>query len=402
MSERAASQFAQEIVQRLKQVLPSGEQPVELHAPYFAGKEWHYVKECLDTGWVSSAGAFVEQFEQQLADFTGMRYAVAVVNGSAALHAALLVAGVENQDEVIIPALTFVATANAVHYCGAVPHLADSCERTLGLDPGKLRRHLQSIAVLRDGACFNRLTGRRIRVAVPMHTLGHPARLDELAEVCADYRLEMVEDAAEALGSWYKGRHIGSWGCLAAFSFNGNKIMTAGGGGAIVTNSEPLARAVRHLTTTAKVPHRWRFVHDAVGYNYRLPNLNAALALAQLEQMPMMLDCKRRLARAYQRAFEQVEGVQCYSEPQQCRSNYWLNALVLEEQHQGELEAVLELAHQEGIRARPLWTPLHQLPMLRDAPRMELTTSESLAKRVINIPSSAFLIGATRREAWNS
>lgn len=397
MSGTTPSSLAQEIMRRLKQVLPSSGQVIALHEPYFAGQEWRYVKECIDTGWVSSAGPFVEQFERKLAEFTGMRYAIAVINGSAALHAALLAADVQRQDEVITPALTFVATANAVHYCGAIPHLADSCERTLGLDPQKLREHLQAIAVLRDGSCINRHTGRRIRAVVPMHTLGHPSRLAELAEVCADYLLVMVEDAAEALGSRYQGRHIGSWGRLAAFSFNGNKIMTAGGGGAIVTNSEPLARAVRHLTTTAKVPHRWHYVHDAIGYNYRLPNLNAALALAQLEQMPMLLDRKRKLALAYARAFEGAVGVKFYSEPQHCRSNYWLNGLLLEARHAGQLESILELTHQEGIMTRPLWTPLHQLPMLKDAPRMNLATAESLATRMINIPSSAFLIEQTRR-----
>ncbi len=345
------------------------------------------------------SGSFVNRLEQELASYTGIKHAVAVVNGSAALHAALLLSGVEAGDEVLIPSLTFIATANAVSYCGAVPHLADSSEHTLGLDPVKLEQYLKETADLRGGFCYNRNTGKRIKAIVPMHTLGHPVDLEPLAEICAHYRLEMIEDAAESLGSLYKGRHTGSWGSLAAISLNGNKIITAGGGGAILTNNEKLARQARHITTTAKLPHRWKFVHDQTGYNYRLPNLNAALAVAQLEQLPEMLNRKRALASAYEEAFRQAKGIRFFHEPSFASSNYWLNALLLDESHAIHLEALLEQTNQTDIMTRPLWTPLHQLPMLEHCPRMDLSTAESLARRIINIPSSAFLLEPDGREA---
>ncbi|MBJ6359974.1 LegC family aminotransferase [Paenibacillus sp. GCM10012307] len=391
--------FVQDVLERLRKVLPSGDQAHPLHAPHFAGNEWRYVKECLDTGWVSSVGAFVNRLEQDLAAYTGIKHAIAVVNGSAALHISLTLSGVEAGDEVLIPALTFVATANAVSYCGAIPHLVDSSETTLGLDPEKLDHYLRKKAVLKDRSCYNARTGRRIRAVVPMHTLGHPVDLEPLAEICAHYKLKMVEDAAESLGSFYKGRHTGSWGEIAAISLNGNKIITAGGGGALLTNDEKLARKAKHLTTTAKLPHRWNFVHDQTGFNYRLPNLNAALAVAQLERLPVMLASKRSLASAYEEAFRQAEGIRFFQEPSFAVSNYWLNALLLDESHAAHLEGVLEQTNQAGIMTRPLWTPLHQLPMLKRSPRMDLSTAESLARRVINLPSSAFLQEADGRGA---
>ena len=369
----------------------AGHGHIALHEPWFEGNEGNYVQECIATGWVSTAGAFVERFEQQLTEITGVKHAVATVNGTAALHMCLKLAGVRGGDEVLTPALCFVATANAISYCGAVPHFADSEIGTLGLDPAKLSGHLDEIAEIRDGVCTNRLTGRRIAAVVPMHTFGHPADLDALDEVCQRYRMTLVEDAAEALGSYYKGKHVGGQGLLSALSFNGNKLVTTGGGGAILTNDDELARKARHLTTTARLVDRWHFSHDEVGYNYRLPNLNAALGVAQLEQLETFVYRKRALAERYRAAFESARDVRYFVEPSVARSNYWLNTLLLEPEYSGELEAILEVLNAAGLGARPAWTLMHRLPMYQDCPRMDLGVAEDLAARIVNIPSSAFL-----------
>jgi perosamine synthetase len=364
-----------------------------LHEPFFIGNEWKYVKDCIDSGWVSSVGRYVEQFEQQLAEFSGVRRAVAVVNGTAALHIALKVVGVRENDEVIVPALTFVATANAVTYCGATPHFVDSEERTLGLDPYKLEKYLKDIAIIQGDSCINKNTGRRIKAVVPMHTFGHPVDLEPLVEVCEKYKLVLVEDAAEALGSYYKGKHIGSFGKVAAVSFNGNKIITTGGGGAILTNDDELANYAKHLTTTAKVSHPWEFIHDHIGYNYRLPNLNAALGCAQLEQLEKFIEMKRELANRYKQVLESVAGVTFFVEPEFAKSNYWLNAIILDEELIHERDRILQVLNDEGIMCRPVWKPLHQLEIYQHCPRMDLSTTEKLARSVINIPSSAKLGG---------
>jgi perosamine synthetase len=377
----------------LQDTLQSGTDFVSLHEPTFAGKEWVYVKECLDTGWVSSLGKFVDQFEELLAEFTGAKRAVAVVNGTAALHICLLLAGIKAHDEVLIPALTFVATANAVSYCGAVPHLVDSEERTLGLDPYKLGRYLNGVADARGDGCYNRLTGRRIKAVVPMHTFGHPVDLDALAEVCRQFRLELIEDAAESLGSYYKGRHTGTFGRMSAVSFNGNKIITTGGGGAILTDEEDLAAQAKYLTTTAKQPHRWEFYHTMVGYNYRLPNINAALGCAQMEQLPDFIHKKRQLAQRYAAAFEGILGVRFISEPEFSTSNYWLNAILLDSDLATERDALLTLTNNNGIMTRPAWMLMNRLPMYAGCPRMDLAVAESLESRLVNIPSSVHLGG---------
>ncbi len=376
---------------------------VPLHEPLLAGNEWRYLRECLDTNWVSSEGPFVDRFERDLERFTGAPHAVAAVNGTAALHLALLLAGVAPGDEVLIPALTFVATANAVSYCGAVPHLVDSEETTLGLDPAKLAAYLEEIAGVETTAegtvAVNRATGRRLRAVVPMHTFGFAMDLDPLAEVCARYGIVLVEDAAESLGTWYKGRHTGTIGRVAALSFNGNKIVTTGGGGAVLTADPELARLGKHLSTTAKLPHRWAYVHDRIGYNYRMPNLNAALGCAQLERLPEMLAQKRALAARYQSAFEAVPGVRFATEPAFSHSNYWLCALLLDEDGDdadiggvaARRDALLAAADAAGIGARPPWTPMHKLAMFAGCPRMDLAVAESLAARTINLPSSARL-----------
>ena len=379
------------IVNALKSVLPKSDRPIDLHEPSFGGNEWAYVKECLDTGWVSSAGKFVDRFEQELADYTGAKRAIAVINGTAALHVCLKLVGVEQGDEVLVPALTFIATANAVSYCGAIPHFVDSDETTLGLDPQKLGQYLQDIAEVRAAGCVNKNTGRRIKAVLPMHTFGHPVDLDPLVQICHRYRLELVEDAAESIGSYYKGRHTGNWGRVSALSFNGNKIITTGGGGAILTNDAELGKLAKHLTTTARVPHQWSFLHDQVGYNYRLPNINAALGCAQLEQLPGFIAAKRALAKKYAAAFAKVPGARFFTEPGFAQSNYWLNVLLLDDSYSGERDTLLDLTNRAGIMTRPVWTLMHQLAIYRDCPRMDLQVAENLERRLINLPSSQSL-----------
>lgn len=381
-----------QIVSILQRNLPAAQGTIALHEPTFQGNEWKYVKECIDTGWVSSVGKYVDQFENMLKEITGTEYAIAVVNGTAALHIALKLVGVEHNDEVLIPSLTFVATANAVRYCGAVPHFVDCEERTFGLDPSKLRNYLNECAIIQDNKCYNKLTRRIIKAVVPMHTFGHPVDLDPLISLCEEFNLELVEDAAESLGSYYKERHTGSFGRVSSLSFNGNKIVTTGGGGAILTNDPNLGKLAKHLTTTAKVPHKWKYEHDYVGYNYRLPNLNAALGCAQLEQLEMFLEQKRQLAERYIQQFKDIEGLAVFKEQSFARSNYWLNALVLDAEYASERDALLDILNNQGIMARPFWEPLHRLQIYNGCPKMDLSISESLASRVINIPSSPSLI----------
>lgn len=379
------------IVEILQELKPRDKEFIALHEPSFQGNEWKYVKDCLDTGWVSSVGKYVEQFECMLQEYTGAKRAIAVMNGTAALHISLLLVGVQANDEVLIPSLTFIATANAVAYCGAIPHFVDSHEETLGLDPEKLASYLQDIAVVRPEGCFNKHTGRRLKAVVPMHTFGHPVDLDSLLGVCERYQLELVEDAAESLGSYYKGKHTGNWGRVSALSFNGNKIVTTGGGGAILTNDEALGKFAKHLTTTAKIPHKWAFVHDQIGYNYRMPNINAALGCAQVELLPTFIEQKRALANKYQQVFRNVEGVTFVTEPANTQSNYWLHTLLLDNDAVTVRNDILALSNEQGIMTRPAWSLLHKLPMFSNAPKMDLSVAENLEQRIINIPSSPFL-----------
>jgi perosamine synthetase len=379
------------VLKALRSVLPKKESIISLHEPCFSGNEWAYVRECLDTGWVSYVGKFVDRFETMLAEYTGVRRAVAVVNGTSALHIGLLAIGVRRDDEVLLGALTFVATANAVAYCGAIPHFVDSEEKTMGLDPEKLKRYLRETADVRKEGCYNRTTGRRIGAVIAMHTFGHPVDLDPLSEVCREFKLELVEDAAESIGSYYKGRHTGQWGKVSVLSFNGNKTITTGGGGAVLTQDESLADEIKHITTTAKVPHPWAYKHDRVGYNYRLPNINAALGCAQMEELPRFLTNKRSLAERYQRAFEGVGGLRFFTEPGFAKSNYWLNALILDRENVDQLETLLKLTNDQGIMTRPAWTLMHRLEMYKHCPRMDLCVAEDLEKRILNLPSSPAL-----------
>jgi len=379
------------IVQILQTILPQKQGPIALHEPYFKGNEWIYIKECLDTGWVSSIGPHVNRFEKLLAEYTGVQYAVAFVNGTAALHTCLRAVGVSSDDEILIPALTFIATANAVKYCGAIPHFVDVEARTLGLDPHKLDNYLQDIAQVRPEGCINKISGRFIKAVVPMHCFGQPVDMDPLLEVCKKFKLTLIEDAAESLGSYYKGYHTGSLGQASILSFNGNKIITTGGGGAILTNEKNIFYLVKHLSTQAKLPHKWLFNHDMIGYNYRMPNINAALGCAQLEQLPEFIKKKRALALQYQKAFAEVHGLTVFKETGFAHSNYWLNVLLLDKEYAKERDNLLELTNSLGISTRPAWTLIHQLPMYKNFPRMGLEEAESLESRIINIPSSVFL-----------
>lgn len=359
---------------------------IPLHEPTFNEKELEYVTDCIQTGWVSSVGAYVTRFEEDLAHFTGVKRAVAVMNGTAALHIALKVAGVHANEEVFMPTLTFIATANATSYLGAVPHFVDVSEKTLGIDPQKLEAHILAIGQVKGKLLFNKETGRVIRAVVPMHTFGHPVELEELLLICKKYHLVLVEDAAESLGTYYKGKHTGSFGKVSALSFNGNKIITTGGGGAILTDDEELADYAKHITTTAKVPHRWEYEHDEIGYNYRLPNINAALGCAQLEKLPEFIEQKRMLTAFYEELVAPLKGVTLFKEPEHSNSNYWLQTLMLDDTL--KRDEVLTLLNENGVMSRPIWTPMHELKLYEKMPKADLSTSERLNQRIINIPST--------------
>lgn len=385
-----SSATSSDIIAAVGRVVGDAPRPLALHEPLFAGNENAYVQSCIDEGWVSSVGKFVDRFERDLAAACGAPYAVVMVNGTCAIHAGLLALGVQAGDEVLVPSLTFVATANAVMHAGAVPHFVEVEEVSLGMDPDLLRAHLERVAERSHGQTVNKATGRVIRALLPVHIFGHPCRLDELVAVARDWNLLLLEDATEAIGSTRGGRPVGSEH-TAVFSFNGNKIVTTGGGGAVVTHDEAYFRRLKHLTTTAKLPHAWAFMHDQVAFNYRLPNLNAALGCAQLEQLPRFLAAKRALAAAYQKAFAGVPGMRILPSPPGTESNYWLVALVLDEANAANLDATLADLHAAGLLCRPAWQPLHQLPMYGAHPRADLTLTESLARRIINLPSSVRL-----------
>lgn len=382
---------ASDILARLEGVLARDGEAAALHEPLFAGHEREYLVDCIDTGWVSYAGSYVTRFEQMLAEACGVRHAIAVASGTVALQMALMLAGVRRDDEVIVPDLTFVASPNAACHCGAVPHFADSDEASLGLDPLKLDAHLREVAEIRSGACVNRRTGRRIAALMPMHTFGHPSDLDALADLAARWHMPLVEDAAESLGSTYKGSPVGGRGLLSALSFNGNKIVTTGGGGAILTNDDTLSRRAKHLTTTAKLPHRWEFEHDEVGYNFRLPNVNAAIGVAQLEQLDGFLAAKRALAARYQSAFADCAAARIFVDQPHVESNYWLVSLVLAPQSAHLRDALLAATNDSGIMTRPVWRLMHRLPMFANCPRDDVSTAETLEQRIINLPSSVKL-----------
>ena len=375
----------------LVSVLGHTEEEIPLHKPEFGGNEWTYVKSCIDSGWVSSVGEYVNLFEQKLVEYTGAPYAVAVVNGTSALHISLILAQVKPNDEVLLPSLTFVATANAVAYCQAVCHFIDSDPANLGVDIEKCREYLQQNTIIKNNECFNKITGRRIKAIIPVHIYGHPVDMNMLNSLCKEFHLTVIEDATESLGSYYKGIHTGNFGQTAVISFNGNKITTTGGGGAILTHDAELAKKAKHLTTTAKRPHHSEFYHDELGFNYRLPNLNAALGCAQLEQLPSFVENKRHLSQKYLDAFKDIEYATILKEPSYAKSNYWLNALILKRPDRSFIENFMSHAQQLRYGLRGLWTPLDKLPMYKECPKMDLSSTYALYDSVIALPSSAYL-----------
>ncbi len=374
------------IIEFIKDLYGCPQELIPLHAPVFEGNEKKYVDNCIDSTYVSSIGEFVDLFEAKIAHFTGAKYAIATVNGTAALHTALMLAGVLPGDQVITQAVSFVATANAISYCNAKPVFLDSDPVTLGLSPQALESFLEENTEIRDdGFCYTIKNGCRIMSCVPMHVFGHPVKIDEIESTCAKYNIALVEDAAEALGSYYNGVHLGRFGKMGVLSFNGNKILTTGGGGIIITDDPVFAAQARHITTTAKVQHPWAFTHDQIGFNYRMPNLNAALGCAQLEQLPSFLKAKRQLACNYAEFFQDTD-ISFFKEPMRACSNYWLNALFFEDH--GQRDDFLEYSNRNGVMTRPLWTLLPKLIMYKDCLTDSMKNARWIEKRLVNIPSS--------------
>lgn len=366
-----------------------GAPEVPLHAPCFIGNEKKYLAECVDTTFVSSVGQFVDRFEEKMAQYTGAARAVTCVNGTNALHLALLLVGVARGDEVLTQALTFIATCNAIRYIDAHPVFLDVDQSTMGLSPDAMRDWLFRNAEMKDSQCFNKNTQRRIKACVPMHTFGHPARIDEIAAVCEEYHIELVEDAAESLGSLYKGQHTGLFGRVGVISFNGNKTITTGGGGMLLLNNEELGAQAKHLTTQAKVPHRWEFIHDRVGYNYRMPNINAALGCAQLEHLEEFVLNKRETAEKYHAFFATIDDMDYFLEPENCRSNYWLNTILLKDRQ--AQQDFLQYTNDHGIMTRPAWQLMNRLEMFKGCETDGLKHTQWLEERIVNIPSSVNL-----------
>jgi perosamine synthetase len=363
-----------------------GQDFIPLHEPRFTGKEREYVMEAIDSTFVSSVGKFVDQFEAMIREYTGAKFAVATVNGTAALHMALLLAGVKKEELVITQAFSFIATCNAISYIGASPLFIDIDKSTLGLSAEALEEFLKEQAEKRLGNCYHRETGKRIAACVPMHSFGHPAEIDRLVAICRAWHIPLVEDAAESIGSTYQNKQTGTFGLLGTYSFNGNKTITCGGGGMIVTDDENLGKLAKHLTTQAKVPHRWEFVHDHIGYNYRLPNLNAAMACAQMEQLNAFIAEKRKLAAQYKEHVQGQGDLQFVEEPPGARSNYWLQAVFCKDR--AHRDALLQYSNDQGVMTRPAWELMHRLEMFKESPRTALPVSEWVQDRLVNIPSS--------------
>ena len=358
---------------------------IPLHEPRFLGNEKKYLNDCIDSTFVSSIGKYVDTFEEKIAKYTGSKFAIATANGTSALHVALLIANVKENDEVITQPLTFVATCNAISYCKANPVFVDVDRDTMGLSPTSLQLFLEANTTIKNNQCINNLTGRVIKACLPMHTFGNPCRVDEIRDICFDYHLCLIEDCAESLGSFYKGKHTGTFGEIGIMSFNGNKIITSGGGGCIFTDDEELAKKAKHLTTTSKVPHKWEYTHDMTGYNYRMPNLNAALLVAQLENLDIFLVNKRNVAMAYKDFFSTTE-YHFFQELSSSSSNYWLNTIIFDNKKQRDL--FLDETNSQGVMTRPAWTLMNKLPMFEEFQCGDLNNSEWLEQRVVNIPSS--------------
>jgi perosamine synthetase len=374
-----------EIVEFIHQLYGTNEK-VPLHVPIFMGNEKKYLNDCIDSTFVSSVGAYVNRFEEMVADYTGAKRAVVCVNGTNALHIAMMLVGVERDDEVLTQALTFIATCNAISYIGAHPVFLDVDRDTMGLSPKAVEKWLLTNAEIIGGNCVNKITKRRIKACIPMHTFGHPVHLDELVELCSKYHIELIEDAAESLGSFYKGKHTGTFGKVGALSFNGNKIITTGGGGMLLFQDEQLGAFAKHLTTQAKLPNRWEFVHDHIGFNYRMPNINAALGCAQMENLDLFLCNKRQTAEKYQAFFASIPEIDFFVEPRDCQSNYWLNVILLKDY--SVQQAFLEYSNDHGTMTRPIWRLMNKLQMFSDCQTDDLINTYWFEERVVNIPSS--------------
>lgn len=358
---------------------------IALHEPRFRGNEKLYLNQCIDSTFVSSVGEFVNKFEEKIAKYTNSKYAIATSSGTSALHISLILANVQKEDEVITQSLSFVATANAISYIGAKPIFLDVDKQNLGLSYKALKEFLKDNTYIKDKKCINKTTGKTIKVCVPMHTFGHPCKIDKIAKICKKYYIEVVEDAAESLGSFYKGKHTGTFGKVSSISFNGNKIITSGGGGVILTNDKKLAKRAKHLTTTAKIPHPYEYIHDEIAYNYRMPNLNAALLLAQLEQLDSFIEIKKELAHKYKKFFKKYKDIKFIEEPKNSSSNFWLNAIILRDKKQRD--KFLELTNKNKIMTRPIWKLLSELDIYKDCQKDKLINSKYLEDHIVNIPS---------------
>ncbi len=382
--------FIKDFIHAIRNVVGPGQH--HLHEPNFGGAEAEYLKDCLDTRMVSYIGPYVGKFEDAIAQEVGVEFCFATNTGTSALHLALIAAKIRPGDEVLIPAFCFVAPANAVKYIGATPHFVDVDRRTLGLNVEKIEEYLSGHSVIRDGGCYNIKTGNHISALVPMHTFGHPVDMDSVLSLAKKYSLRVIEDAAEGVGSTYKKMHVGCLGHLGTLSFNGNKIITTGGGGAVVTNNSDLFERVRHLGTTAKIPNRIDFFHDEIGYNYRMPNLNAAVGYAQLESLNAKVMAKRKLYKLYQDTFAGLNGVALFSEADSRRSNYWLQTVILDSELACRRDEIIHACNEVGIFVRPAWNLLNELPAFKDCPTMDVSIAKDLQKRIINLPSSPGLL----------
>jgi len=374
-----------EIVSYIRDLYNKPKGVINLHEPYFMGNEKKYLSDCIDTTFVSSVGKYVNQFEDMCIEFTGSQYAIATMNGTAALHVSLVLSGVDQNCEVLTQPLTFIATANAISYTDAIPVFLDVDKDTLGLSPDALEQFLKDNCSIINGTCVNRITGKVIKACIPMHTFGFPCRIDRIIDLCDKHHIVLIEDSAESLGSYYKGKHTGTFGQFGVLSFNGNKTITCGGGGMILTNDKDMAKKAKHITTTAKLPHKWEYAHDMIAYNYRLTNLSAALGCAQMEQLPIILENKRKTARRYESFFEKDEDITFVKEAKDSTANYWLNTILLP----GGLERdkLLKETNEQGVMTRPIWKPMNKLEMFKGCQTYDLTNSRWLEDRIVNIPS---------------
>jgi perosamine synthetase len=382
--------FPKVIIRSIRKVVGHGIH--HLHEPLFCGNEIKYLKKTISTNSVSSIGDYVKEFEEKIKKITRSKFAIAVVNGTSALHISLKISGVKNNDEVLVPSLTFVGTANAIAYCGGIPHFVDSEINTMGIDTKKLEEYLNKIVIFKKNQAINKFTKKIIRAIVPVHIFGHPCKIDEIIRVAKKFNLVVIEDAAEALGSFYKRKHLGTFGLAGCLSFNGNKIVTTGGGGAVITNNKVFAKKIRHLSTTAKLDHKWEYIHDQIGYNFRMPNLNAALGLAQLENLNFFIKKKRILYKKYFDVFKNVRHVSLFKELKNAKSNYWLQTLILEKSNSRFKNKILNESFKSGLYLRPAWKLISNLKPFRSNPKMDLRGSEEIYKKIINLPSGQSIL----------